>query len=154
MKKECKDFSESKINQYIDGELDDEKRDLLEQHLSQCEYCRSYAEDLKNTLSFISIKHQPEVPRSVWNKIKEATAEKEPFFRLVPGMAFVSAVLILMIIAIYPSYISKKEYSNGISEYIESEISYLHEDTLINEWYLQEEEGEEINIDSYLIEEL
>jgi anti-sigma factor RsiW len=102
----CKEFRDMIITDYIDDELDRETRNLVEAHISVCEACRDYKENLlRASIKPFQNLTANAVPGEVWLNLRERLAERKAagaksWFRL-PRIAFVSAAAAGLLIATF-----------------------------------------------------
>lgn len=68
----CKNFEDILLTDYIDGELSQEKKREVEQHLLACSACRALATEIRENL-LIPFEHvnRETVSKNVWLNIKE-----------------------------------------------------------------------------------
>jgi predicted anti-sigma-YlaC factor YlaD len=75
--KECRIFFE-KISEFIDGEIDDEKRILIEEHIRECKPCLKYIDSLKIIKECLKKEGEiePEICEIVKECVKKFLSEK------------------------------------------------------------------------------
>ena len=145
----CKDFNMEMINRYIDGELNPEEKIRLRNHLEKCKYCRNYIREIRDTISVV--KERREVPDRIWERIKKRIHlfNRKRFvwrFIFVPAAA-VAVFLFAFILS------PEKGTDMLVDDYIQTQLSYLNGEPLIDSWYL-ELKSEEYVVDSLLNDEL
>jgi anti-sigma factor RsiW len=69
--KKCDHFKELILTDYIDGQLDKNSADSVENHLLDCGDCRVFFKEVKNTaLHFQASSRQP-VPAELWDAVRQ-----------------------------------------------------------------------------------
>ena len=113
----CKRIQEFLITDYIDGQITNKAKSLIDQHLAQCSSCTGYLSSIKNVAVNPFVNASIEVPdKLLWEQIKQTIEEEQqqllekslkPDFweRLrsavhIPRPAFVLATLVIMIFMI------------------------------------------------------
>jgi anti-sigma factor RsiW len=77
----CPDI-ENIIQDYIDGELSQERVQHVREHLASCPHCKSYEEAFRAAIKPLRAAEQLPVPESVWLNIKRAIPpQKEPGYQ-------------------------------------------------------------------------
>src|SRR4051812_23957848 len=68
----CKKFQDLILTDYIDGEIDQKTREMIDSHVRACPQCQRLAEDVKQNLvaPFKSVERE-NVPDQVWISLKE-----------------------------------------------------------------------------------
>ena len=66
----CEKFGE-KLSAYLDGELDYETREGLENHLLECAACARQVEEMRRIESFKPLLEPPKLPREKWRECWE-----------------------------------------------------------------------------------
>lgn len=76
----CEQIKDLVLTDYIDGQMEADDKQLLEEHLKACRACHEFALSVqKELVTPFGDAPRPEVPPAVWQKIKaEITAEEEP----------------------------------------------------------------------------
>ncbi|MDD5687065.1 MAG: zf-HC2 domain-containing protein [Elusimicrobia bacterium] len=72
----CNHYKEL-ISGYIDYELNKEKKEELENHLKECDSCKSGYDLLNNLQNKLELLHKKEAPEYIWAKIQEKIKEQE-----------------------------------------------------------------------------
>ena len=113
----CKEFRDLIITDYIDNELDEEKTRLVKNHLSVCDGCREYADELIETAvkPFHGLPRNA-VPDEIWQKVRKRlaenkAAEKFSWFRF-PRLAIVSVAATVMLITSFAIFKQTPSVSN------------------------------------------
>lgn len=73
------------LQAFHDGELGGNERAAVEAHCERCADCRNELAELKKTAALLASAPAPELPRTVWHRIKP-NRSREP--RLKPAFAF------------------------------------------------------------------
>jgi hypothetical protein len=68
---ECAKFL-SQLSAYLDGELEEEEKRLVEEHLAMCESCATRFNELKTTVNFLRKTEEIEIPVKFQRRISEA----------------------------------------------------------------------------------
>jgi FecR protein/Putative zinc-finger len=80
------------LSAHLHHELPKEERQLIAEHLLQCEDCRREHDEIKLGVSFASNLPQAEAPNSVWNGIKsELDGKRTPQLSQIPQFSFFTA---------------------------------------------------------------
>jgi hypothetical protein len=80
------------LSAYLHRELPKDERQLIAEHLLQCEDCRSEHDQIKLGVSFASNLQQADAPQSVWNEISDNLDGKQtPQLSLIPQFSFFNA---------------------------------------------------------------
>ena len=81
MKEECKKNFE-RISEYLDGELNHNVCQHIEEHLKTCPECRSCVDALKKTVDLCKKSTREEIPRDMQNRLRsklmECFGKREP----------------------------------------------------------------------------
>lgn len=90
------------ISAYIDNELPDDERVIVNDHLSDCQECRSLLQELSalkqtvfNYYNFIEV---PDVEGRVIEKIKQMHAAKYPIWMIVPLSCAMTAMIVTLLL--------------------------------------------------------
>jgi anti-sigma factor RsiW len=70
----CTDFLE-RLSRYLDDELPEAERSVIEHHLRDCPCCGDVLDSLKFTLTACHEKGRPALPRDVRQRARERVAE-------------------------------------------------------------------------------
>lgn len=138
----CKDYDIEKINRYIDGEMDENEKNILEEHIGKCTYCRGYLEALKTSVSFMkeSSIETVSAPDRVWSRVMEKITERGRR-KIKWGYIFApAAALAVLTFVIF----SRNSSAKLLDDYILTQLSYLDEAQLVDNWYLEEENEADI----------
>jgi anti-sigma factor RsiW len=74
---DCKKIKDLILTDYVDSQLDNSIKGQVEAHLSQCESCRSFAQEVESHLVVPFEKAQlQEVPSEVWESIKQKVSQE------------------------------------------------------------------------------
>jgi FecR protein/Putative zinc-finger len=80
------------LSAYLHHELPKDERQLIAEHLLQCDDCRREHDQIKLGVNLASNLHQAEAPNSVWNEIKsELDGKQTPQLSLIPQFSFFTA---------------------------------------------------------------
>lgn len=129
----CKKFQDIMITDYLDGEIDAEKKKLVEEHLAVCSHCREYkAAVTKSTVEPFRKAETINPSDSVWRRIKEKIEEDRPSLAprvfYIPRPVFSLAVVIALALflgILAKFYINKQEIAKVQSERQVDYFSYL-----------------------------
>ena len=121
---------------FLEGDLTNKEAEEISAHLAQCGECAAFAEDMKKTLSVLTIEKSPEVNPFFYTRLK-ARMEKETEAVYQPaGIPFWEKVLqpalfsLLLLAGIYSGIKIGQPLSDGMTavSYAENElIPYLNE---------------------------
>ena len=78
--KECKNSTRYLSNLFF-GEISDEEKKKVREHIKACEYCLSRYELYKKTLDIMNLKMRKEPEKSFWNNYWERLTERYPEFK-------------------------------------------------------------------------
>ena len=76
------------LQAYHDGELDQVQSAEVKRHCEQCEACRTELAELEFTVQLLASSPAPELPRTVWHRVKPGRPTEprfKPVFGLVAG---------------------------------------------------------------------
>lgn len=82
---------------FHDGELDQVLAAEVEEHCGQCEICRAELAELELTEKMLARSPAPELPRTVWHRVKPGR-RSEPRFKPVFGLVAGAAGIVLGIL--------------------------------------------------------
>ena len=110
------------ISSYIDGELPDKKKQLLEAHLNKCPACRRYLEELKKITSSLKKWEDEDISPDLEQKIKKdflgdkykGVAKMKKSKKLFVGLSSV-ALTILILLAV-PQYFVRRGFEGRLKE--------------------------------------
>lgn len=85
------------LQAFHDGELDQILAAEVEEHCGQCETCRAELAELELTVQFLAGSPAPELPRTVWHRVKPGR-RSEPRFKPVFGLVAGAAGIVLGIL--------------------------------------------------------
>lgn len=96
------------FSDYIDGELSDEERALVHQHLEECDSCRIEFESFSKTINSLSGLHDLSLPSDFSKKVETTISRRSrgrffgegKFLHRFP-FEWVSFVIILLLLALY-----------------------------------------------------
>lgn len=100
---ECAKF-DLLINAYIDGELSDDDKNMLDAHLETCDNCRSYMNMLKSVSSAVHdtlVQPPPQMTEGIMYKIKHETSRKRFQFLSFGRYTAIAAVFCLVLLGAY-----------------------------------------------------
>jgi anti-sigma factor RsiW len=96
--------SKKKLSAYLDGEMPEQEREVISQHLQQCEECRgevaafSAVTDALNTIEGI------EVPPYFMTRLRQQVREQAkpvPFFQRIRGLAVTAATAVAVVASLF-----------------------------------------------------
>jgi hypothetical protein len=101
----------NQLSAYLDGELEEEEKRLVEEHLARCKSCATRFNELKTTVSFlreteeieIPVKFQKRISEAVKAEIRQSGEQSRPILRrfawrsLVIATGFLGLVLALVV---------------------------------------------------------
>lgn len=134
----CKNFSEEKINRYIDHELGDKERSEFETHILRCGFCKNFLDEIRDALTRLKSEESINIPEKIWTKIEEKLQRKS-YIGFIPRLT-VAAVGVVVVLLVILNLFERNRNERYISDYMERQISYLHDDALVDNRYLEEEE--------------
>ena len=74
----CKSVQELIITDYIDGQMGDKQKDLIDQHLVHCYECKEYLSSIKREAVNPFVNAYKEVPDgALWGRIKQIVADDQ-----------------------------------------------------------------------------
>jgi hypothetical protein len=80
-----------KLSAYLNHEMPKDERQLVAEHLLQCENCRNEHDEIKLGAALASRLNRADAPQSVWNEIETALdGKKTPQVSTVPYFTFLS----------------------------------------------------------------
>ena len=82
---ECAEI-EKFLSEYIDGILDRETRDLVEEHLRSCEACREKLASLEAVVKELGSPEQVEAPADFLDRVHERIGQPSRFSRILRGL--------------------------------------------------------------------
>jgi len=90
MKKECEDLGPM-LSAYLDGELPDEDRKKVDEHLETCQVCRELVRELAATGSLVKDTLSREVPpevdlTGVWEEIETQVFPQPPLWQKIKSL--------------------------------------------------------------------
>ncbi len=143
----CKKYDMDKLNMYIDGELSADEIKQIELHMSNCSYCRDYVVDIRSSVNLIKKSKNIDVPASLWQKIQKSInfLRKE---RLVFKYVLIPAVAAVSLLIFINQQNSTLKNKTDLNEYIGKQLSYLNGESMIDNWYIED------NNDLYIVDML
>jgi anti-sigma factor RsiW len=60
------------VTDYLEGELDPERRQLFEEHLGDCPPCQRYVEQMRVTLAQLGTVREPDLSPAAWDELRAA----------------------------------------------------------------------------------
>jgi len=128
---DCKECQDIIITDYLDREINAEKKKLVEAHLAECSACREYM--IAVSKSAVEPFKKVEIvtpPLSVWRRIKEAIESESSLFPVPrvfyiprPVFAMATVVVLALFIGIFTKfYINSHEVARLQSQ---EEVEYL-----------------------------
>jgi anti-sigma factor RsiW len=60
------------VTDYLDGELDPEQRQLVEEHLADCPPCHRYVEQIRVTMNQLGAVREPDLSPEAWDALRTA----------------------------------------------------------------------------------
>ena len=103
----CKNLH-SKLIFYLEDDLPEAEKGRVEKHLSECNECRAFANDMRKTLGIIEVEKKPESNPFFYTRLKarleseyqqEPEMFRRPFFARVLQPVLFSVILLLGIYA-------------------------------------------------------
>lgn len=85
------------LQAFHDGELGQILAAEVEEHCGQCKTCRAELAELELTVQFLAGSPAPELPRTVWHRVKPGR-RSEPRFKPVFGLVAGAAGIVLGIL--------------------------------------------------------
>jgi anti-sigma factor RsiW len=82
------------LQAFHDGELDSTIRASVETHCQECESCRMELADLERMGQLLAASSAPELPRTIWHRVRPGRAE-EPRFKPAFGIAACAVGIVL-----------------------------------------------------------
>jgi predicted anti-sigma-YlaC factor YlaD len=74
----CKKIQEFIITDYIDGQMGDKQKSLIDQHLVHCHACKGYLDSIKNEVVNPFVNAPKDVPDEfLWPRIKQTMEEQQ-----------------------------------------------------------------------------
>jgi len=74
----CKKTQEIIITDYIDGQMGDKQKSLIDQHLAHCHACKGYLSSIKKEVVSPFVNASKDVPSELlWAQIKQAIEEEQ-----------------------------------------------------------------------------
>ncbi|MTI68798.1 MAG: DUF4349 domain-containing protein [Firmicutes bacterium] len=120
----CKDFKKE-MSLYIDGMLDENKKNELKKHLKECSKCKKEYKEMVKILNYVKKEEEVELPKNYKKELRskleseKKTSRKinfKPFMGLAAGL-----VVILMSVTLYNNYLNNDKL---MQESKNEEISY------------------------------
>lgn len=162
----CKNVEDLILTDYLDGQMDDEKKKQLEKHLADCASCREYELIARKTvIGPFNDSERVNPPAVIWHKIKEQIEEEEeltsPFADLIrriksllyvpkPAFAVAAIVIILLITVSVIKLPSKNQEIVKVAPENQVEcITYLI--SVFDEGPLNEDNDFETSIEEYFL---
>lgn len=133
----CNDCQDKILSDYLDGELNDSQKNVLEIHIRKCRDCREFAQrariDLTDIFETAGSRHPPE---SVWDNIlssiETAASETDPTPRpgirewlaglRMPAFALGTAIVVLVTASLIKPSVAPRTVS---SEDFQEEVEYI-----------------------------
>jgi anti-sigma factor RsiW len=147
----CKEEeAKQRIVQYLDNELSDQERAETEEHLSQCNGCRSFLSELRQTWDLLDLYYGIEPTESfAANTLAQVREEKRGARRLrilkTAAILAAACLLIALVIHYLPSQNSgSPSKMDPDPQLVESEL--IEELDLIEDLDLLEEYGEDLEL--------
>jgi len=137
----CKNIQDLLLTDYLDGQLEEEKKKSFDNHLSSCFNCREFASVAQNNIMQPFINAENFIPSDhIWERIKKAIEEKPEPVRsgfltsfwnsikesfLFPRPAYALAgILVIFVVAMSVNRMSLERQQKTIHE-SEKEIEYI-----------------------------
>ncbi len=74
----CKNVEDLILTDYLDGQMDEEQKKLIEKHLASCVHCREYVLTARKTvIAPFDNSERVNPPAVLWHKIREQIDEEE-----------------------------------------------------------------------------
>ena len=156
----CEGLKDILLTDYLDGELSEDVRELIDEHLKECVSCRELLSAAKLKDDLLAEEFDREPSMLVWARIEEELDRPafslEPFFQGVrqwinpPRVALAFASVVFLVIMI--SSVVKRPYQEIASPVSGVSASAILEEVLMDD-YFEEQNGLDTVVE-YLFEDL
>ncbi len=142
---------------YVDGDVSQEEKEAIEEHLAACAECAAYVESVKRVYELASRDRVPEPPPAYWlhflsNVRRRATERRRRLiFVLAPGIAAIAVVVLL--VAYFAGGERIDPYSYLVTDLTgEAGSVYVGDEFIVSEIFSAEIDQDLDELDEYLMD--
>ena len=134
----CKKIQELILTDYVDGELDEKTRRLVEDHLEVCEQCRQLEQKARAASTLFKQTQPARPPEKLWDSIKNAIEPRErenplkgfverlraPLVIRKPGLVAAAVIILVFVAGVYTRAFLNRY---ALNTYLEEQVAFFEE---------------------------